>query len=136
MANNDGKTKQVILIRKDLEMPSGKLGAQVAHASIAAFLNRDKTDPLPEDGKLILTLSEADREWLSHRFTKICLAVKNEEDLLFYYHEAKKMGLKCSLIKDAGFTEFNEPTYTTVGIGPDFIETINKLTKKLQVYKK
>ena len=130
---NDGKTKQVILIRKDLEMPKGKLGAQTAHASIAAFLNREKTDPI--SNPLSLDLSEADIQWLSHRFTKICLGVKNEEELLKYYELAKSKGLKCSLIKDAGFTTFNEPTHTTVAIGPDFNDVIDEITGKLKIYR-
>lgn len=131
MANNDGLSKQVILVRKDLKMNKGKIGAQVAHASIAAFLNRDKSDPLTNP--LEINLSQADTEWLSHRFTKICLAVNSEEELLEYYQKAKSAGLKCSLIQDAGFTTFEKPTYTTVGIGPDFNENIDKITKDLKL---
>lgn len=134
MANNDGKAKQVILIRNDLNISAGKLAAQVAHASLAAFLNREKADPLAQE--LSIHLSEADRVWLTHRFTKVCLAVKDETELIYFYEEAKKLGLKCSLIKDAGFTELSEPTFTTVGIGPNFNEQINTLTGKLRLYKK
>ena len=134
MAHNDGKAKQVILIRNDLNISAGKLSAQVAHASLAAFLNREKADPLAQE--LSIPLSEADRAWLTHRFTKVCLAVKDEAELIHFYEEAKKLGLKCSLIKDAGFTELSEPTFTTVGIGPDFNEQINSLTGKLRLYKK
>lgn len=136
MANNDGKSKQIILIRNDLNLSNGKLAAQVAHASVSAFLNREKSDDLPANNQLILNLSEADCEWLTHRFTKICLGVKDEQELIHYYNEAKKMGLKCSLIKDAGFTELEQPTYTTVGIGPDFNEKINVLTGNLKRYNK
>lgn len=134
MANNDGKAKQIILIRNDLDISAGKLAAQVAHASLAAFLNREKTDPVGKE--LIVSLSEADQEWLTHRFTKICLGVKDETELLHFHQEAKKMGLKCSLIQDAGFTELAVPTYTTVGIGPDFNDKINSLTGSLKRYKK
>lgn len=134
MANNDGKVKQVILIRSDLDASTGKIAAQVAHASLAAFLNREKQDPVGEG--LVIPLSESDKQWLTNRFTKVCLGVKDEKELLYYYEEAKKRGLKCALIKDAGFTEFSEPTYTTVGIGPDFNEVINELTGKLRLYKK
>lgn len=134
MANNDGKVKQVILIRNDLIVSAGKIAAQVAHASLAAFLNREKNDQVNDE--LVIPLSESDKLWLTDRFTKVCLGVKDESELLHYYEEAKKKGIKCSLIKDAGFTEFSEPTYTTVGIGPDFNEAINSLTGKLRLYKK
>ena len=134
MAKNDGKCKQVILIRKDLNLSTGKLAAQVAHASLGAFLNREKSDPL-ESTELVLRLSEADKQWLTHRFTKVCLGVENEQELIEYYNKAKEKGLKAILIKDAGFTELSEPTFTTVGIGPDFNEIINEITGKLKVYK-
>lgn len=134
MAGNDGKAKQVILVRKDLKMNTGKAGAQIAHASLAAFLNREKTDAL--ENPLTLDLSPADLDWLTHRFTKVCLRVDSEEELLSYYHKAKEAGLKCSLIKDAGFTTFEKPTYTTVAIGPDFNEKIDEITKDLKLFYK
>ena len=131
--NNDGKAKQVILVRKDLKMGKGKIGAQASHASLAAFLNLGETKPKELSESLTLSLSEADREWLINRFTKICLRVDSEEELLSYYEKAKKAGLKCSLIKDAGFTELEGSNYTTVGIGPDFNEKINEITKDLKL---
>ena len=37
--------KQVILIRKDLDLSRGKIAAQVAHASMAVFFNKMKEVP-------------------------------------------------------------------------------------------
>ena len=34
--------KQVILVRKDLKLPKGKMAAQVSHASVEATLKSDK----------------------------------------------------------------------------------------------
>ena len=38
MENSERKVKQVIVVRKDLKMPKGKIGAQVAHASLGSLL--------------------------------------------------------------------------------------------------
>lgn len=133
MKNNDGKAKQVILIRKDLNMSPGKLGAQVAHASVAALL--DFSYKNEQKKSLIVPLDTATTEWLAGRFTKICLAVNSEEELIEFYNTAKKKGLRISLIKDAAFTEFEKPTYTCVGIGPAMNEDIDKITGKLKLYR-
>jgi peptidyl-tRNA hydrolase, PTH2 family len=54
--------------------------------------------------------------------------------LLELYQKAKDANLMCSLIKDAGLTEFKEPTFTAIAIGPDESEKIDVLTKNLPLY--
>lgn len=130
--NNDGKTKQVILVRKDLNMSKGKIAAQVAHASLFAFLNREQNKEKEVSIKIDLE-NPVNAEWLFHRSTKVCLSVNSEKELLAYFKEAKEKGLKCSLIKDAGFTELDGSNYTAVGIGPDYIEKIDEITKDLKL---
>ncbi len=70
-------------------------------------------------------------EWLTGKFTKICVFVNSEQELLDIYNQALVSGIPCSLIKDAGLTEFKEPTYTAVAIGPDFPDKIDPITKHL-----
>jgi len=121
--------KQLIILRKDLNMRKGKMVAQGAHASMAVLLNmmtkindRLNLDPMPQ----------AMKEWLNGSFTKICVSVDSEEELLDVYTAAKAIGIPCSLIRDAGKTEFNGvPTYTAVAIGPDYPERIDPITKHL-----
>ena len=137
------KTKQVILIRKDLKMRRGKEISQGAHASLAVITNNLIGYPFNiykfpfmflKFLYLFITHKPL-RSWLTSRFTKICLIVESEDDLKLYYKQAKEAGLLCSLIQDAGLTEFDGvPTYTTVAIGPDYSDKIDKITKNLRLY--
>ena len=126
--------KQVILVRKDLEMSNGKFGAMCAHASLGALFKCGlKNDEMVH---IDLRTGDAVEQWLNGNFTKVILAVKSEEQLLKYFNQVDDLGLPCSLITDAGLTVFNGvPTHTAVGIGPVFPEEINHITKRLQLYK-
>lgn len=125
--------KQVIVVRKDLKMPSGKLAAQVAHASLGAFLCGVDTDRKV----LQMHLDECKQQWLNHDFTKICLMVNSEEELLEIHKIIKSniTGIPHALITDAGHTVFKEPTITCLGIGPWYSEVIDSVTSKLKLYR-
>jgi PTH2 family peptidyl-tRNA hydrolase len=124
-------------------MRKGKMVAQGSHASLGVILNMFNNDQkIPENPPEIIngeyTLSLTIKEnspldaWLRGVFTKICVSVNSEQELLDIYEKAKNAGLPCTLIKDAGFTEFNGvPTYTAVAIGPDEVEKIDAITKNL-----
>ena len=112
--------KQVIILRKDLNMRKGKMVAQGAHASLAVFLQ--KIVFLSEDdGTLVarFPVSETEYAWLNGNFRKIVLAATCEAALLALVEKAREAGLPCSLIKDNGLTEFKGvETYTAIAIGP------------------
>ena len=110
--------KQVILIRKDLKMPPGKLAAQVAHASVDAVLcsDRRKVD-----------------NWLADGAKKVVLKVADLRELKKYAKLASKAGLVVSVIKDAGHTYFKNPTVTCAGIGPDGESVIDTVTGELKM---
>lgn len=124
--------KQVIIMRKDLNMRKGKLVAQGAHASLGAILGE-----CAQDGdKLVLDLKdERMAPWLTGRFKKICVYVNSEEELLEIYNTALTAGLICSIIKDSGLTEFHGvPTLTAVAVGPDREDRIDAVTKHLPLF--
>ena len=130
-------TKQVIIVRKDLNMRKGKIGAQVAHASLAIITNNligfpFKWHRLPERLVRFLYLfflHKPFRIWLTGSFKKICVYVNSEKELLDLHKKALSAGILCALIKDAGLTEFKGiPTYTTLAIGPDESDKINYIT--------
>lgn len=118
-------------MRKDLNMRKGKMVAQGAHASLAAVLNHSKGN----SDSITIYLDNEDsaiRDWLRGRFTKICVSVNSEAELDAIYEAAKSKGLICSIITDAGLTEFGGiPTKTCCAIGPAWSEEIDEITGKL-----
>jgi len=133
----ENRIKQILIIRKDLNMRKGKIAAQAAHASLAVFFNKMKEEKKNESNEVSFTLKVDNSfmlSWIEGRFVKICVYVNSKEELIEIYEKAKAAKLPCSLIEDAGFTEFKEPTFTAVAIGPDDPEKIDLLTKHLPLY--
>ncbi len=127
---NNHNVKQVIVLRKDLNMRKGKMVAQGAHASMKAILNQASG----AYGVLTIKMTDEMEDWLMGIFTKICVSVDSEDELLELYENAKDAGLICSLIQDAGLTEFDGvPTYTAVAIGPAKAADIDKITGNLKL---
>jgi peptidyl-tRNA hydrolase len=109
--------KQVIVIRRDLNMSTGKIVAQTVHA-----INRT---PLSVDHKMY--------DEGSH--SCITCYVKSEAKLLNLYKQVKEAGIPCGLQIDTGHTEVPPNSPTVLNIGPDDEEFIDKITKKLQLWK-
>ena len=131
--------KQVLVIRKDLNMRKGKMVAQGAHASMAAVLKGAEFEdfdwgygePTPT---MSVPITPEVRDWLTGIFTKICVSVDSEEELLAIYEDAKDSKLPCSLIQDSGLTEFNNiPTYTAVAVGPGSAKHVDLITGHLKL---
>lgn len=110
--------KQVILVRKDIKIPKGKLAAQAAHASVEAVQKSPKINL---------------KKWKSEHSKKVVLKVKNLDELVKYDKKAQKIGLKTALIIDAGKTVFKDSTVTCLAIGPDEDKKIDKITGKLKI---
>lgn len=138
--------KQVIVVRTrypdgkggSFGMRLGKVGAQIAHASMKVFFDRAQNRPSkvlvnPEAQLLPLvldiTLTPPMAHWVWGTFTKVVVGVETEEDLLRCHELATAAGLPTALIQDLGATEFKGvPTRTTVAIGPAEAEEIDKIT--------
>jgi len=124
--------KQVIVIRKDLRMRRGKEIAQSCHSSIA-FLSHIVRDAIERSSIPLLTSEQVD--WIIGRFTKICVCVNSEQELLEIQKKAQEVGLTVHLITDAGLTEFNGvPTNTCLAVGPHDAEKIDPITGHLSLY--
>lgn len=120
--------KQVIVIRKDLNMRKGKMVAQGSHASMRAALCRGQV----VGNELRIPLDADLGPWLLGRFTKVCVHVPDEAALFDVFNRAKEAGIPCALIQDSGLTEFNGiPTYTSVAVGPALKEAVDRITGEL-----
>jgi PTH2 family peptidyl-tRNA hydrolase len=118
------KVKQVIVMRKDLNLSKGRLVTQGAHASIA-FL----TDLIKEYNPLQLT--EVQKEWVYGTFFKVCVGVDSEKELLDIGYNAVMLGLSVKYIEETG--GFDKPTVTCIAIGPDYSSKIDPVTKHLKL---
>jgi len=123
--------KQVIIVRKDLNMRKGKMIAQGSHASMKVFLDRNHSE---QDDLLEVKLDEYMSDWINGLFTKVVVSVNSEEELLELKKQADEKNIINALIQDVGKTEFDGvPTYTCLAIGPHDSEQINEITGHLKL---
>lgn len=117
------EAKQVIVVRKDLNMRWGKGVAQGAHASLKALLDWwESGRPQPR----------AMTSWLRGAFTKVCVSVGSEAELEAVHAAAAAAGLPASLVVDSGRTEFRGvPTKTCCAVGPAWLEEVDPVTRRL-----
>lgn len=110
--------KQAIVVRQDLQLPKGKLAAQVAHASVQCF---HKTNFFTK------------RAWLATGMKKVVLKVKDLNELYTILATAKQEGVTHALIADAGKTVVSSGTVTCLGIGPGDDAVIDKIVGSLKL---
>ncbi len=127
--------KQIIVIRADLNMRKGKMVAQGAHASMGAILPYvGYTDWDSPPGTEFTRRQSLVSRWLGGSFTKVCVRVDSEYELIELHDRAEKANLITCLITDNGKTEFNDvPTVTCCAIGPDTPEKLDPITGHLKL---
>lgn len=126
------KVKQVIVIRKDLNMRKGKIASQAAHAAMC-FLSRRFIFTFEFRTNWVeAILYPPEVEWLKGSFTKIACYVNSLEELEDLHDKAKEAGLEAHIMVDNGDTEFGGvATATALAIGPDYSSKIDPITKGL-----
>lgn len=151
--NPTDKWKQVIVIRKDLNMSPGKLAAQVSHASMAFLTSQIQRTATREEGACAATCElsfpiDMYDEWIGGVFTKVCLGAKNRNKLMRVVADAEAAGLvegvDFFVIRDHCLTEL-EPeetdengegwTVTCLGFAPMKSSQVDPITRKLQLFR-
>jgi peptidyl-tRNA hydrolase len=109
----------------------GKLASQAGHAYLHAFW-----DALKYENEFGGTQRYAYRQAIAYRESdhayKITLIVDTVEELVELQTRYKDI-CGTSLVKDAGFTVFEEPTITCLGLGPIFVDNIGDDLKSLKL---
>lgn len=122
--------KQVIVVRKDLNMRKGKLAAQVAHASNAFLFSviKDLSDSCRSADLHVM------EEWIECGYTKIVVSVDSETELTDLIEKAPTLDILVYPIYDAGRTEFHgQSTLTCACFGPSPSAVLNRLTRHLKL---
>jgi PTH2 family peptidyl-tRNA hydrolase len=111
--------KQVIAARTDLGMGEGKLAAQVAHASLSAYEDAD---------------GKTQRAWKGDGQKKVVVKASGEDDLFEIASRAEREGLPHAVIRDAGHTQLDPGTPTTVAVGPGRDDVVDTVTGDYPLY--
>ena len=113
--------KQVILLRTDLKMGTGKKCAQSCHASLSsADLVRIKN-------------KDVWKKWKNTGQKKVVLKISGMEELNDIVSNLEKNEILFFLVRDAGLTQLTPGTTTALGIGPALSKTLDKVTGDLKL---
>jgi PTH2 family peptidyl-tRNA hydrolase len=113
--------KQVILIRTDLKMGTGKKCVQSCHASVAA------SDLIRVQNK------NAWKTWKNTGQKKVVVKLKDMEALIEVIKKLESNNILYFVVKDAGLTQLAPGTTTAIGIGPVESARIDKITGDLKL---
>jgi peptidyl-tRNA hydrolase, PTH2 family len=131
-----GELKMILVVRKDLKMGKGKIGAQCGHATLGSYRRALRTD---------LGLSWV-RAWLYRGQKKVCLQADSKEDLLAVARACREADIPCYVVvserglstgprtcdtaaqADAGHTQVEPGSLTVLGIGPCPSDVIDRIT--------
>ena len=113
--------KQVILIRTDLKMSTGKKCAQSCHASVSA-------------SDIVRIQNKGNwKSWKNTGQKKVILKLSTLEQLAEMVKKLNANKIPYFIVKDAGLTQLPPGTTTADGIGPDISKEIDKITGDLKL---
>jgi peptidyl-tRNA hydrolase len=145
--------KQVIVVNKSLTMPTGKLAAMVAHASMTWLMKRIS---FTENGAIsqgiearydgVLQVSNVEHQWLTEldpglehlgqvSMAKIVCAADDGAHLAKIEEAAKAARLVVHGVFDSGHSHNKPGAFACIAIGPDWPENLEPVTGGLKVYR-
>jgi PTH2 family peptidyl-tRNA hydrolase len=113
--------KQVMVVRRDLGMGTGKIAAQVAHAAVMAAERTKQKKP------------DWFYSWFDGGQAKVVVKVQSFEELIQVKNHAESLKLPVVLVQDSGLTQIPPGTATCIGIGPGPTDLVDKVTERLKL---
>ncbi|XP_031485263.1 uncharacterized protein LOC116254202 isoform X2 [Nymphaea colorata] len=106
-ASRESRRNKVLVVRNDLKMGKGKIGAQCSHATLGLYK------------KLIYRAPKALERWEMCGQVKVVLKVESENELLSLQEKAKSLKLPTHITIDAGRTQIAPNSRTVMAVlGP------------------
>jgi PTH2 family peptidyl-tRNA hydrolase len=115
------ENKMVLVVRNDLGMGKGKIGAQCGHATLGAYKRAVKRTP------------SAVASWSRWGQAKICVKVNSEAELLEIQQLADAIGVSSYVVQDAGRTQIEAGSLTVLAVGPAPVDQVNQITGHLKL---
>jgi len=119
VSRSDTVVKQAIAARTDVGMGTGKLAAQVAHASLMAYESADE---------------RTRRAWKGEGQKKVVLKISGESAVFELADQADRRGVPHAVVRDAGHTQLDPGTVTAIAVGPGEDDLVDRVTGDLSLY--
>lgn len=113
--------KQVIVVRRDIGMGTGKIAAQVAHAAVMGAEKTRERKP------------EWFKTWFAGGQAKVVVKVSSMDELIGIRKLAESQSLPVVQVQDSGLTQIPPGTATCIAIGPAPADLIDKVTAGLKL---
>ncbi|KAG9233853.1 peptidyl-tRNA hydrolase PTH2-domain-containing protein [Amylocarpus encephaloides] len=121
LGDSGEECKLILVVRTDLGMTKGKIGAQCGHATLACYK------------AMLKSKSPILRRWEKSGQAKIALQVKSESEMELLQATAMSLGLVAEVITDAGRTQIASGSRTVLGIGPGPKSILDQVTGHLKL---
>ncbi|CAN1784966.1 Peptidyl-tRNA hydrolase 2, mitochondrial [Linum perenne] len=112
---------QVLVVRQDLKMGTGKIASQCAHASTGMY-----SELMQSDRSLL-------RRWEQCGQPKIVVTCKNQTEMDRLKEAADDIGLPTFVVADAGRTQVSAGSKTVMAVGPGPKSSVDSVTGKLRL---
>lgn len=119
--------KQVIVVRKDLNLNKRELASTVAKASLKFIIENNEAE---RGNQLLVSLSSEEQAWLTGSFSQDILCVNNKDQLDDIMFRAEILGIEAYPVFNSNNEKSTETT--CIALGPDESGVINRLIHGLK----